>query len=167
SRQLRGTGSGSLGRGWHRRRVVVDDLPVVAVLHIGEAVAGRNRCGHPPLLHHPIFPHAASGQYTTTLLMLLPSCISSNPLLMSGSGMVCVIIGSISILTSMYQSTIFGTSVRPRAPPKAVPFQTRPVTSWNGRVAISVPAGATPMMMDWPQPRWLASSAWRITVTLP
>src|SRR6266481_3026328 len=52
--------------------------------------------------------------------MLLPSCISSNPLLMSGSGMVCVIIGSISILPSMYQSTIFGTSVRPRAPPKAV-----------------------------------------------
>ena len=42
--------------------------------------------------------------------------------------------GSISILPSMYQSTIFGTSVRPRAPPKAVPFQTRPVTSWKGRV---------------------------------
>jgi hypothetical protein len=34
----------------------------------------------------------------------------------------------------MYQSTIFGTSVRPLAPPKAEPFQTRPVTSWNGRV---------------------------------
>ena len=32
-----------------------------------------------------------------------------------------------------------GTSVRPRAPPNAVPFQTRPVTSWNGRVAISLP----------------------------
>ncbi len=31
-----------------------------------------------------------------------------------------VIIGSISILPAMYQSTIFGTSVRPRAPPKAV-----------------------------------------------
>ncbi len=43
------------------------------------------------------------------------------------------------ILPSMYQSTIFGTSVRPRAPPKAVPFQTRPVTSWNGRVLISLP----------------------------
>jgi hypothetical protein len=41
----------------------------------------------------------------------------------------CVIIGSISIFPFMYQSTIFGTSVRPRAPPKAVPFQTRPVTS--------------------------------------
>ena len=39
-----------------------------------------------------------------------------------------------------------GTSVRPRAPPKAVPFQTRPVTSWNGRVAISWPAPATPMI---------------------
>ena len=70
-----------------------------------------------------------------------------------------VIIGSISILPSMYQSTIFGTSVRPRAPPNAVPFQTRPVTSWNGRVAISAPAGATPMMMLSPQPRWQHSSA--------
>ena len=44
-----------------------------------------------------------------------------------------------SILPSMYQSTIFGTSVRPRAPPNAVPFHTRPVTSWNGRVLISWP----------------------------
>src|ERR1700730_17507343 len=35
----------SLGRDWHRRGVVVDDFPVVAVLHIGEAVAGRNRFG--------------------------------------------------------------------------------------------------------------------------
>ena len=48
-----------------------------------------------------------------------------------------------------------------------VPFHTRPVTSWNGRVAISCPASATPMMMDWPQPRWQHSSAWRITVVLP
>jgi len=31
----------------------------------------------------------------------------------------------------VYQSTIFGTSVRPRAPPKAVLFQTRPVISWR------------------------------------
>src|SRR5258708_4607292 len=44
----------------------------------------------------------------------------------------------------MYQSTIFGTSVRPRAPPNAVPFQTRPVTSWNGRSEISFPASAKP-----------------------
>ena len=67
----------------------------------------------------------------------------------------------------MYQSTIFGTSVRPRAPPKAVPFQTRPVTSWNGRVEISWPAPATPMMIDTPQPLWQHSSAWRITLVLP
>jgi hypothetical protein len=32
----------------------------------------------------------------------------SNALLMSASGITCVIIGSISILPSMYQSTIFG-----------------------------------------------------------
>ena len=40
--------------------------------------------------------------------------------------MVWVIMESISILPSMYQSTIFGTSVRPLAPPKAVPFHVRP-----------------------------------------
>ena len=62
-----------------------------------------------------------------------------------------VIIGSISILPCMYQSTIFGTSVRPDAPPKAVPRQTRPVTSWKGRVLI-LPAGATPMIMLSPHP---------------
>ena len=67
----------------------------------------------------------------------------------------------------MYQSTIFGTSVRPRAPPKALPRQTRPVTSWNGRVEISCPAAATPMMTEVPQPLWQHSSAWRITLVLP
>ena len=85
--------------------------------------------------------------------MLLPSCIKSKASLIRSSGRVCVIIGSISILPSIYQSTIFGVSVRPRAPPKAEPFQTRPVTSWNGRVAISLPASATPMMTLSPQPR--------------
>lgn len=36
------------------------------------------------------------------------------------------------------------TSVRDLNPPKALPFHDLPVTSWNGRVAISWPAGATP-----------------------
>src|SRR5690348_17185324 len=67
----------------------------------------------------------------------------------------------------MYQSTILGTSVRPLAPPNAVPRQLRPVTSWNGRVAISLPASATPMMMLVPQPRWQHSSAVRMTSVLP
>ena len=40
--------------------------------------------------------------------MLSPACIRSKPLLMSASGMVWVIIGSIWIFFSMYQSTIFG-----------------------------------------------------------
>jgi len=80
---------------------------------------------------------------------------------------VCVIIGSIAILPSMYQSTILGTSVRPFAPPNAVPRQLRPVTSWKGRVAISFPASATPMIMLVPQPRWQHSNAVRITSVLP
>src|SRR5690606_17294521 len=106
-------------------------------------------------------------QYITTLRMDFPSCIRSNALLMSSSGIVCVIRSSILILPSMYQSTIFGTSVRPRAPPKAEPRHTRPVTSWKGRVEISSPAPATPMMIDSPQPLCAHSSAWRMTVVLP
>ena len=106
-------------------------------------------------------------QKTTTLRMLSPACIRSNPLLISSSVRTWVIIGSIAILPFIYQSTIFGTSVRPLAPPNAVPFHTRPVTSWNGRVEISLPASATPMMMLSPQPRWQHSSAVRITSVLP
>jgi tripartite-type tricarboxylate transporter receptor subunit TctC len=109
----------------------------------------------------------AGPQNNTTERIDFPSCIRSNASLILSSGMVWVIRSSMLILPSMYQSTIFGTSVRPRAPPKAVPFQTRPVTSWNGRVAISLPASATPMMMLSPQPRWQHSSAWRITLVLP
>ena len=37
------------------------------------------------------------------------------------------------------------TSVLDLNPPNAHPFHCRPVTSWNGRVAISWPAGATPV----------------------
>ena len=44
-------------------------------------------------------------------------------------------------------------------PPKAVPFHTRPVTSWNGLVDISWPAAATPMITDTPQPLWQLSNA--------
>ncbi len=66
----------------------------------------------------------------------------------------------------MYQSTIFGTSVRPRAPPKAVPFQTRPVTSWKGRVRdLLARAGDADDHADTPQPRWQHSSAWRMSLT--
>mmetsp|Transcript_16146 Transcript_16146/g.22519 ORF Transcript_16146/g.22519 Transcript_16146/m.22519 type:complete len:100 (-) Transcript_16146:857-1156(-) len=47
-----------------------------------------------------------------------------------------------------------GTSLRLLNPPKAVPFQIRPVTSWKGRVEISCPEAATPITHDVPQPRW-------------
>lgn len=43
-------------------------------------------------------------------------------------------------------------SVRPLTPPNADPCHLRPVTSWNGRVEISLPAAATPMMVETPQP---------------
>lgn len=48
-------------------------------------------------------------------------------------------------------------------PPNAVPFHTRPVTSWKGRVAISLPDAATPITTDSPQPRCAHSSAARMT----
>lgn len=45
------------------------------------------------------------------------------------------------------------------SPPKAVPLHTRPVTSWKGRVEISCPAPATPIMTLSPHPLWQASRA--------
>lgn len=51
-----------------------------------------------------------------------------------------------------YFSTSQGTCERLLKPPKAVPFQTRPVTNWKGRVEISCPDAATPTITDVPQP---------------
>ena len=62
---------------------------------------------------------------------------------------------------------VTGTQAFTYAPPKALPRQTRPVTSWKGRVAISSPAPATPITIDSPQPRWQHSRACRINLTLP
>ena len=56
------------------------------------------------------------------------------------------------LVPASHSSTIPGNWLRPRTPPKAVPRQLRPVTSWKGRVPISCPAPATPMMMLSPQP---------------
>lgn len=52
----------------------------------------------------------------------------------------------------IYLSTSQGTWERLLKPPKAVPFQTRPVTNWNGRVDISWPDAATPTMTEVPHP---------------
>jgi hypothetical protein len=95
--------------------------------------------------------------------MLLPSCISSNPLLISASGMRCVIIGSISILPSMYQSTILGTSVAAAraAECRPLPDAAGDQLEWSGRDFRARRGDADD------QPRWHASSAWRITATLP
>src|SRR5689334_20301591 len=112
-------------------------------------------------------PRGDAAQYTTTERIDSPRFIRSKPSLIWSSDRWWVIRSSMLILFSMYQSTMRGTSVRPRAPPKAEPFHTRPVTSWNGRVAISWPAPATPMMTLTPQPLWQHSSACRIVFTLP
>lgn len=51
-----------------------------------------------------------------------------------------------------YFSTSQGTCDLLLKPPKAVPFHTRPVTNWKGRVDISCPDAATPTITDVPQP---------------
>mmetsp|Transcript_20809 Transcript_20809/g.79782 ORF Transcript_20809/g.79782 Transcript_20809/m.79782 type:complete len:326 (+) Transcript_20809:880-1857(+) len=117
--------------------------------------------------HQPSNPATRQPQNSTTERIDSPRRINSNPSLICSSFSLCVISSSMRSLPSMYQSTILGTSVRPRAPPKAEPSHFRPVTNWNGRVEISAPAGATPMMMLRPQPLCVHSSAWRISCTLP
>ena len=92
---------------------------------------------------------------------LFPSCIKSNAELISSIGMVCEMNSSIFRLFFMYFSTSFGTESRLLNPPNAVPFQVRPVTSWNGRVLISWPAPATPTITLVPHPLWQASNAER------
>eukprot|EP01139_Manchomonas_bermudensis_P000713 Amastigsp_a773_342.p5 type:complete len:105 gc:universal Amastigsp_a773_342:1147-833(-) len=99
--------------------------------------------------------------------MLSPRFMSSKASLTSASGMVWVMKGSRAISPSRYRWMMPGSSMRPLTPPNAVPCQRRPVTSWNGRVEISVPDGATPMIVDTPQPLWQHSSAARIVLTLP
>ncbi len=53
-----------------------------------------------------------------------------------------VIIGSIWIFRHVPVDDLSARPVRPPRPPKAVPRQLRPVTSWNGRVASSLPDSA-------------------------
>jgi hypothetical protein len=86
---------------------------------------------------------------------------------MSVQPMVWVTKGASWISPAIASSTMPGSWLRPLTPPKAVPSHLRPVTSWNGRVLISWPAPATPMITLWPQPRCAHSSAARITLTLP
>ena len=86
---------------------------------------------------------------------------------MASSPIVWVTNGASWISPAIASSTMPGNCERPFTPPNAVPSHLRPVTSWNGRVLISCPAPATPMITDWPQPRCAHSSAARITLTLP
>jgi hypothetical protein len=72
---------------------------------------------------------------------------------MRSSGSLCVIQTVDVDFFSIYESTIFGTPVRPRALRNDVPVHARPLTSWNGRVEISLPAAATLMMTLALQPR--------------
>ena len=83
---------------------------------------------------------------------LFPACIRSNPSLILSNPMLWVINSSTISSFFRYLSTSIGTESLLLYPPNAVPFHTRPVTSWNGLVAISVPAGATPIITDTPQP---------------
>ena len=74
---------------------------------------------------------------------------------------------STAISPRIARCTSIGIASRVFQPPKAVPRQRRPVMNWKGRVAISLPLAATPMMQHWPQPRCAASSAARITSVFP
>lgn len=66
----------------------------------------------------------------------------------------------------MYLSTSQGTCDLLLKPPKAVPFHTRPVTNWKGRVDISCPDAATPTITDVPQPwKFSTKDIFRCTTT--
>lgn len=77
------------------------------------------------------------------------------------SELVTVILSTITVVKLFFiwtRQNVTLTTTR-SVPPKAVPFHVRPVTSWKGRVEISCPAAATPMMTLVPHPLWQASRA--------
>ena len=81
--------------------------------------------------------------------MLFPSCIKSNALLISLRGILCVIKSSILIFPSIYQSTIFGTSVRPLAPTAAPRPCRRRLAQTTAIVALAGPAANLLMAFFW------------------
>lgn len=89
----------------------------------------------------------------------MPECNKSKPSFIFSKGRVCVINSSSINDFDIYSFTNLGTLSLDFQPPNAVPFHTRPVTNWNGRVLISWPAAATPTITDVPQPLWQDSNA--------
>lgn len=89
----------------------------------------------------------------------MPECNKSKPSFILSKGRVCVINSSSTNDFDIYSFTNLGTLSLDFQPPNAVPFHTRPVTNWNGRVLISWPAAATPTITDVPQPLWQDSNA--------
>ena len=61
---------------------------------------------------------------------------------------ICVIIGSISIQRSIYQSTIFGSSISPRAPPNADLFRINEMRIAEVRPMLLVVVDGEPMIMS-------------------
>src|SRR5262249_12543792 len=64
--------------------------------------------------------------------MLLPSCISSNPLLMSASALVAVFSGPSPSWPPLYHPTFFGPSVRRAAEGRALPDAAGDQLKWAG-----------------------------------
>mmetsp|Transcript_41148 Transcript_41148/g.113092 ORF Transcript_41148/g.113092 Transcript_41148/m.113092 type:complete len:349 (-) Transcript_41148:500-1546(-) len=125
----------------------------------------------PPDRRHRIatpFGVACRDQYVTTARKQSPLCSASSAFLVPATPVkLCVMKWSSGISPESAFSTSIGTASRVFQPPNAVPVHLRPVMNWNGRVAISLPAAATPMIVQWPQPRCAASSAVRMTSVLP
>ena len=75
--------------------------------------------------------------------------------------------GSTSISPASQRSISFGTPSRPLTPPNEEPATRRPVIRKRGTTSSVSPLPATPATVQRPQPIRAASTAWRITATLP
>ena len=102
-----------------------------------------------------------------TLRMPSWASISSKPRLTSSRVRWCEMNGSTSISPASQRSISCGTPSRPFTPPKDEPATRRPVIRKRGTTSSVSPLPATPATVQSPQAIRAASTAWRITATLP
>jgi hypothetical protein len=114
----------------------------------------------------PGLPGRIGRQNTTTERIDSPACMRSKPLLISSSERVGDHRVDLDLAVHVPVDDLRHVGAAARAAERGA-LPDPPGDQLERPGGDLGPAGATPMMIDWPQPRWQASSAWRITVTLP
>src|SRR5262249_55460593 len=142
-----------------RRQLPLDELLTLPANDLAEELRANER---------PV-GDGEDAHYESSITLRMPSwaSISSNPRLTSSSERRWLSSDSASISPPSQRSTSCGTCVRPLTPPNELPATRRPVIRNRGTTSSSSPLPATPQTVASPHASRAASTAWRMTATLP